>query len=215
MSSPSGSERPYFTPSSRVEGDWSAHIATTIDRTASLLEQLTAEQWQAPSLCSGWRVQDVAGHLVWRLGEPGGRLLRSASTAVLSGRRSPAGAVDALARDYAQVPPQQLVARLREIAAAKLYGKGRAGISELTEAVVHAYDIAEALGIPLSLSPRSTSAVAIARIRVPFSHAARLAAGRTLLATDARWRIGRGGTKVEGTAGRLLAALFGRLPLPE
>ena len=30
---------------------------------ADLLEGLTAEQWQAPSLCAGWRVRDVAAHV--------------------------------------------------------------------------------------------------------------------------------------------------------
>ena len=29
------------------------------------LEGLTTEQWLAPSLCSEWRVIDVAAHLAW------------------------------------------------------------------------------------------------------------------------------------------------------
>lgn len=32
-------------------------------RTADLLEQLTAEQWEHPSLCRGWTVRHVAAHL--------------------------------------------------------------------------------------------------------------------------------------------------------
>ena len=32
-------------------------------RTADLLEQLTTEQWDHPSLCQGWTVRHVAAHL--------------------------------------------------------------------------------------------------------------------------------------------------------
>ena len=32
-------------------------------RTADLLEQLNAEQWENPSLCQGWSVRHVAAHL--------------------------------------------------------------------------------------------------------------------------------------------------------
>jgi uncharacterized protein (TIGR03083 family) len=30
---------------------------------ADLLEELTEEEWEHPSLCSAWRVRDVAAHL--------------------------------------------------------------------------------------------------------------------------------------------------------
>src|SRR5215207_6816018 len=30
---------------------------------ADLLDELTPAEWEAPSLCSGWRVRDVAAHL--------------------------------------------------------------------------------------------------------------------------------------------------------
>jgi len=33
---------------------------------AGLLERLTAQQWDAPSLCAGWTVRDVAAH-TWRV----------------------------------------------------------------------------------------------------------------------------------------------------
>ena len=102
---------------------------------------------------------------------------------------------------------------LGAIAEAKVQGLGRTGVTELTEVVVHAFDMTEAIGVPLRLSPRSTSAVAVARTHVPFSAARRAVATTTLCAIDARWRIGHGPER-EGTAGQLIAALFGRLPLP-
>lgn len=206
-------ERPLFTPSNRVAGDWSAHIATTLDRTASALAELTPEQWEAPSLCEGWRVRDVAGHLVWRLGESTGTILRTASRTLIDRRVTFDAAVAEIARREADAPTDQLVAELHRVAQAKVYRSGRTGITELTEAVVHSIDIFEALEIPLRLSPRSTSAVAVARLKTPFAKASRRASGRTLIAVDARWRIGSGPV-IEATASRLVAALYGRLPFP-
>jgi hypothetical protein len=30
---------------------------------ADMLDGLSAEQWESPSLCAGWRVRDVAAHV--------------------------------------------------------------------------------------------------------------------------------------------------------
>ncbi|GGA58728.1 hypothetical protein GCM10011490_05840 [Pseudoclavibacter endophyticus] len=213
MREPTESERPSFTPSARISGDWSAHIATTLDRTADALAELVAEQWEAPSLCEGWRVRDVAGHLVWRLGEPIGGLMRSASRTMMTERVGFDAAIAELARREAEAPTDDLIAALRRIAETKVYRRGRTGIGELTEAVVHSIDIFEAIGVPLRLSPRSTSAVAVARLKTRLGPSARAARGRTLVSTDARWRIGSG-EPIEGTAAQLVAALYGRIPLP-
>jgi len=41
---------------------------------AALLEALTDEQWNSPSLCHGWRVKDVAAHVALTPQAPPGRL---------------------------------------------------------------------------------------------------------------------------------------------
>lgn len=206
---PAQSERPYYAPSTRVAGDWSAHIATTLDRAASVLEQLDAEQWAAPSMCENWAVRDVVGHIIWRTGTPTREMLRLGRSAILGGRFSPNRDIDRFAREVAEAPPEDLVQMMRDIADQKVHGLGRSGVTELTEAVVHAYDITEAIGLPLRLSPRSTSAVAIARAKVPFSLASRRLAQAEYFASDTRWHIGRG-RRVEATAGEILMELFGR-----
>lgn len=213
MSDPLESERPLFSPSKRVAGDWSAHIATTLDRTANALAELTPQQWEAESLCEGWRVRDVAGHLIWRLGESTGTIMKSASRGVFRRHLGFDATIAKIARDVAEAPTEELVAQLHRVAETKVYRHGRTGITELTEAVVHAIDMFHALDVPLRLSPRSTSAVAVARLKTPFSGAARRAARHTLIATDARWRIGTG-TPVEAPAAVLVAAIYGRIPLP-
>lgn len=209
------SERPdrepaYSRPPARISGDWSAHIATTVDRLVQVLDELTPEQWEAPSLCEGWRVRDVVGHLVWRLGAPTGELVRQGLAAGLAAGFSADRAIDRIARAEAEAPVDELIAALRAIIADKLGAEGRTGVQELTEAVVHTYDITEALGIPVRLSPRSTSVVALARLRIG-GRAARIAKSRSLRATDAHWVIGRG-PALDATAGELLMVLFGRRP---
>jgi uncharacterized protein (TIGR03083 family) len=44
------------------ELSWSVIEAERL-RLAALLESLDAQDWDAPSLCSGWRVRDVAAHV--------------------------------------------------------------------------------------------------------------------------------------------------------
>ena len=49
---------------------------------ADLLEGLTEEQWESPSLCAGWRVRDVAAHVAMAPQVPGiGRMLADAARA--------------------------------------------------------------------------------------------------------------------------------------
>src|SRR5271169_319978 len=99
--------------------------AVAADRTALLdiCDGLAAEQWQAPSGCAGWRVQDVVTHmanLFWLLVDPArlpdlsGLPTEQAQEAAVQARRGMSGA-DALA-DYAEVSKPALD-KLAEIAA--------------------------------------------------------------------------------------------------
>ena len=46
---------------------------------ADLLEGLSAEQWETPSLCAGWRVRDVGAHLSLAATAGTGEVLRAAA----------------------------------------------------------------------------------------------------------------------------------------
>ena len=37
----------------------------TAERKADFLATLTPGQWEAPSLCAGWRVRDVVAHVIF------------------------------------------------------------------------------------------------------------------------------------------------------
>ena len=202
----------FSRPASRVAGDWSAHIATTLDRLSALLDEFDEASWESPSLCKGWRVRDVVGHLVWRLGATNGELVRSGLSAAIGTGFNANRAVDRLARLEALAPTSELIARLRSIAASKMRGEGRTGIVEITEAVVHTYDITEALGLTIRLSPRSTGAVALARTRTG-GRSVRITKSHALRAIDAGWQVGTG-SPIDATAGAIIMQLFGRRDLP-
>jgi len=37
------------------------------DRFDAVLSSVPAERWDAPSMCAGWTLRDVAGHIIWGL----------------------------------------------------------------------------------------------------------------------------------------------------
>jgi uncharacterized protein (TIGR03083 family) len=198
------------TDESTVSSNWREHIAATLNATADVLSTLAADQWEAPSMCRGWRVRDVAGHIVWRIGSSNRDLLASGARACLDGRFvAPSRAIDMLSRASAQADPEELVESIRSIAAAKAAGIGRHGISELTEAVVHGYDLAHPLGLTLPVDATASGAVALRRCVTAPTDIKAVLRGRTLVATDAGWRFGHG-PELEGTAENLTLFLFGR-----
>lgn len=198
---------------SGVNARWAGHVGATVTAVADLLTGLGPEQWEAQSLCGGWRVRDVAGHLVWRLGSTNRELLGSASRAYFGHFVRPGRAIDVVSRHAAEAEPEQLVARLREIGAAKAAGLGRGGITELTEAVVHGLDLAHPLGLTLPIHATAGGAVALRRSLIAPTEIKGVLRTRRLVATDAEWSVGHG-TILRGTAADLILFLFGRGPLP-
>lgn len=192
---------------------WGGHIAATLRATADVLDTLTPEQWGAQSLCGLWRVRDVAGHLIWRVGSSSRVLVGTASRAYFGHFLNPNRAIDVLSRAAAAAPPAELVARIRAIAEEKAAGHGRTGVSELTEAVVHGYDLARPLGITLPIAPSASGAVALRGSLMAPTEIKAVLRTRTLVATDAVWRVGHG-RELNGTAEQFVPFLFGRGGLP-
>ncbi len=197
---------------SGVTRDWRAPVSATLVAVADLLSTLTPEQWREQSLCDKWSVRDVAGHIVWRLGSSNRELLAAAIPAFFRNRLSIDRAIDELSRTAATAPTDELVRRIREIAAARAAGHGRRSVTELTEAVVHGLDIARPLGLPLAIDPVVSGAVAVRRALVAPPAVRGVVRARTLVATDAGWRVGRG-SPINGTAEDHLLFLFGRQSL--
>ncbi len=193
---------------------WGGHIAATLRASADVLESLTPEQWETQSLCGLWRVRDVAGHLVWRTGSSNRVLVDTFSRAYVGHFVNPNRAIDVLSRAAAEASTTDLVARLREIADEKAAGHGRTGVSELSEAVVHGYDLARPLGFALSVAPSASGAVALRGSLLAPTEIKAVLRTRTVVATDAAWQVGRG-RPLLGTADTLVPFIYGRGGLPE
>lgn len=194
---------------SAVTRDWRPLVGESLNLVADLLAGLPAADWEKPSLCEGWRIRDVAGHLVWRVGTSTRDLASSSARAVVRDHVRPSRLIDVMSARAAVAEPAVLVSELRAIAHARLAHEGRRNLAELTEVIVHGYDIAHALGAPLAFPSTATGAVALARTLVAPTRIKSVVRGRTLTATDAGWSVGRG-PELASTAESLILFLFGR-----
>ena len=106
-------------PETKVTGNWSSEIAVILEQVADLLDGLTPEQWESRSMCDGWRIRDVAGHLVWRLGSSTGRMIVTAGRAWFGKRLNPMDAIGDLSIQAAEASRQAGVVAERERLAAQ------------------------------------------------------------------------------------------------
>ena len=172
---------------------------------ADLFDDLSAAEWETPSLCGGWRVRDVAAHLTLAQLGP-----LPAALATLRAR----GNINRMIRDtavrQARLPVGQYGAMLRGMAGSRRKAPGVTDLEPLIDVLVHGQDIA----IPLARTrPMPTRAAAAAADRVwpnlwPF-RAGRKLAGFRLAATDHPWSAGEG-PPVEGPIAAILLLLTGR-----
>jgi uncharacterized protein (TIGR03083 family) len=180
---------------------------------AELVEFLIPEDWNLSTRCEGWRVRDVAGHVLGSTVDVGTQQI---------GNRSP----DEQAQAYRELEPSALAAALR--AAVGLLRSAFEGIDEsgwakpgplpeqsigdavLTlwhDTVVHGDDVRTALGRPSSRGAGLAAAVAcvVAKLR-------RNGWGPARLALDgmAEMAIGDGGPVLRGDAWQFVLAATGR-----
>lgn len=179
------------------------------ERLASLFDGLSAEQWDTPSLCEGWRVREVVAHITMPfrtrpLGVMAGTVRagfsfsRFADLDARSAARDKSGAelVDALKRniDNPWQPP------------------GGGGAGALSHDVIHGLDATEPLGLPGPPADRVALVLASAGARQLRYFGVDLA-GHRLTATDADVSVGEGADTVRMTATELLLVVTGRYPL--
>lgn len=174
---------------------------------AALLEGLTDEQWNAPSLCDGWRVKDVAAHVALASQPPG------PLTMVVESVRA-GGRFHKINRDFsvrhAARPGADLVAELREHAASRRLPKVTNYRNVLFDVLVHGQDIAIPLGIPREM-PKDAAVAGVERVWTmgwPFG-AKRAFKKFRFTATDVDWAAGDG-PEVTGPIDALLLLLTGR-----
>jgi uncharacterized protein (TIGR03083 family) len=172
---------------------------------AALLESLTPQQWDSPTLCERWRVRDVVAHVIGY--DPLGRaqlVRRMAKGLVTRGGGNAVGVAE-----YASKPTEELTALMRQYAVPQGLTAGFGGKIALTDGMIHQQDIRRPLGIPRHIRAESM------RIALDFAKwAPRLLGalqvrGARLIATDVDWAYGSG-PEVRGTGEAVLMAMAGR-----
>ncbi len=119
-------------------------IAAERRELAALLAGLTAEEWDAPSLCAGWRVREVVAHIttVYRYSAP-----RFVFELLKSGGAFNRMSDRCARRDAASLTADELATTLRDNADHP-WKPPRGGYEgALTHDVVHGLDITVALGL--------------------------------------------------------------------
>jgi uncharacterized protein (TIGR03083 family) len=172
---------------------------------ADLIEGLDERQAATPSLCEGWRVRDVVGHLVQLAEASQVSMARDVARHGLLPQR----ALQRVAVEVGSQPLDELAGRLRAAADGRFRVLGLPPATVLGEVVVHREDVLRPLGTAVDVAPDSLVPVLdlYARIgRVAFGRSFR---GVTLSTTDTGWRSGKGPV-VEGRALEVLLLLAGR-----
>jgi uncharacterized protein (TIGR03083 family) len=172
---------------------------------AEFLARLTPEQWDAPTLCTRWRVRDVVAHVYsyeeLSLARVAARMIRSRfntdrANAIGVATLDTSSNAELLAHARNHIQPRGLTAMM-------------GGKIALTDGMIHQQDIRRPLGRPRAIPlARLTAALDTART-APTLAAAKRIRGLTLTATDLDWTTGDGPT-VEGPGEALLMAIAGR-----
>ena len=174
---------------------------------AQLLAGLDQRDWERPSLCTQWRIKDVAAHLALTPQSPG--ILR-----ILARGLRARGDFDAVNRDlaiaHADRPPAELVAELRQLADSRRKPAITTLDNLLFDTLVHIQDVAVPLGLTatMPLDAAREGAQRVWQMGWPFWARRRLR-GLRLTATDADWTAGQG-SEVRGPVQALLLLLTGR-----
>ncbi len=183
-----------------------AAIAQQRRRLVVTLEQLTDEQWNHPSLCQGWRVRDVVGHLTSILEVPLPRFMLNIVRA-----RSFDRYADQVARQFGDRAPATLVANYQGYVSSRFAPPFVGPIAPLSDVLIHTRDIERPLSIESTLDPGSVRTVldyvcgGKARGFVPASRTT----GLRFDAADLGWSSGVG-ADVTGPGEAIMLAVTGR-----
>lgn len=173
---------------------------------AEVFAGLTPAQWDAPSLCAGWRVREVLAHttmpfrlgtgaFVWEMVRAGGRFQRMADRVAR--------------RDAARMPAEALVRALRDNVAHPWSPPGGGAAGALAHEVIHGLDSTVALGLDRRVPPERLRIVLDSMRPRTVAYFRADLTGVALRATDLDWAHGTG-EPLRGLAQDLLLVVCGR-----
>ncbi|SNT20966.1 TIGR03083 family protein [Streptosporangium subroseum] len=186
--------------------DITTAIAIEHRELAAMLDNLTPAQWDAPTLCAGWRVREVAAHMSMGFRYPLPRMVLE----LIKARGDINRMADRRAlQDAATLSTAELVSAIRDNAGHPWKPPVGGITAALGHDVIHGLDITVALGIDRRV-PED-------RVRVLLEHVTPRTLkffgadldGVELRADDLEWSFGTG-TPLTGTAQDLLLVAYGR-----
>jgi uncharacterized protein (TIGR03083 family) len=188
------------------DADLQPLVAADYVALADLLEGLSPQRWDTPSLCEGWRVREVVAHVTMPA-----RYGQEAFMAELSdcGFDFTTLSNRIAARD-AELPVAELVSNLRDEVLHHWTPPDSGYQDALSHVVIHGLDITVALGEPRR-SPDATIVAVLNGLTAGGGHAhfGTNIVRRTLEATDADWSYGSG-PLLRATAEDLVLHICGR-----
>lgn len=172
---------------------------------AEFLATLSPQQWEARTLCVGWRVRDVVAHML-SYDELDGRGLvgRFAKGRFLLDRVNAVGLAE-----YNTRGPEELLALLKDHLEPRGLPAAFGGMVALVDGLIHHQDIRRPLGMARNIpAERLLPTLRCALIAPPIRGFWRVR-GLRLVATDLDWSAGSG-SQVQGPAEALLMTIAGR-----
>jgi uncharacterized protein (TIGR03083 family) len=171
----------------------------------ALLRQLTPAQWVATSLCTNWRVRDVAIHIV---SYDELSIAETVTTFLRGGLRT--GRVNDVALNrYSDLDPDAIIDLVARNQHPSGLASGFKGGIALTDCTIHHQDIRRALSLSRAIPEHRLVPVLTFSLRAPTLPSKSNARGLKLVATDVDWTLGNG-PEVTGPGEALLMAAAGR-----
>lgn len=169
------------------------------------LEPLSDEQWDAPTLCEGWRVRDIVAHIASGANLSKGKAFLGVVGAGFNVNKF----IDRDARKLGTRPREDLTTWFRDSIGSTGLPPGVKPPGMLTDVVVHRSDIMRPLGLPHDMDLEVAPIVLDFLKDQKFFKAPTLRADLRLRATDCDWAVGEG-AEVRGPGEALALVLSGR-----
>ncbi len=183
--------------------------AVTVERLAlcELLEGLQPQDWDMPSLCEGWTVRHVVGHLSLATHET----FRDMVIGMIRAR----GNFDEMVRDTAiaraeQIEPVALLEQIRATALSTRRAPMSSPLDPLVDIIVHTQDIARPIELSYTPKPEHVTPALEHAVASRWYGGNKRFADVTLEATDTAWTAGSGDQLAAGAVVDLLLMATGR-----